>query len=285
MATRNHRLTFSLLWICSVPWCKLVRGQEVVSGNEVNRGKEFVRGQETEVCDAKCSLFSEEGGRWKISSVRTCPQLATSRSDHTVEVDNLFGWLRQFTRSVQPQMQQKRAAQDLHDAITAHPGGLTITVEGGTGRWQMSTSRTRGIWLISVSEEQSWLGGIWRGYRPWHPPQPVVAMPTPITKKLPCQLMSETNGHWRIRSTQACPQPVDASSQYMAEVDNLSGWLEHLAKRIKPRFGKSALEKLQTAITTSPSGLITTIEGETNRRHLMTRKSGNIWQAVYLPED
>jgi len=186
-------------------------------------------------------------------------------------------------------MQQGRAAQDLHDAITASPEGLTITVEGATGRWQMSSSRTRGIWLISVSEEQSWLGGYWRGFRPWHPrpwhPPPPVPTPIPITRMLPCQLMSESKGKWRIRPTQTCPQPLDASSQYMAEVDNLTGWLEHLAKRIKPHFGKSALEILQTAITSRPSGLITTIEGAMNRRHLMTRKSGDIWQAVYLPED
>lgn len=271
MATRIHRQTLSLLWICAVPWCKTVSGQQV------------------EVCNTRCSLFSEEGGRWKISPVPICPQVATSRSDHTIEVDHLSGWLRQFTRSVQPQMQQGRAAQDLHDAITASPEGLTITVEGATGRWQMSSSWTRGIWLISVSEEQSWLGGYWRGFRPWHPrpwhPPPPVPTPIPITKMLPCQLMSESKGKWRIRPTQTCPQPLDASSQYMAEVDNLTGWLEHLAKRIKPHFGKSALEILQTAITSRPSGLITTIEGAMNRRHLMTRKSGDIWQAVYLPED
>jgi len=282
MATRNKRLTLSFLWLCAVPCYKMVYGHKV------------------EVCETQCSLFSDEGGHWKSSSVPACPQVSTSRAEHTSKVDDLAGWLRQFTRKVQPHMGQF-AVKELQDLITASPGGLTITVDGGTGRWHMTTQKSGNIWLISVSEELSWLHEKWQGVRHWvgiswleRPPLPLPLPlpspspwppPLPVARLLPCQLMSKRDGRWHISAVEICPQPSVASSQLVAEVDNLPGWLQHLSKRIQPHFGELALQKLHNAITARPQGLITTIEGIKNRRHLMTRKSGDIWQAVYLPED
>jgi len=246
-------------------------------------------GHKVEVCNTQCSLFSEEGGHWKISSVPACPQVSTSRAEHTSSVDDLAGWLRQFTRKVQPHMGQF-AVKELQDSITASPDGLTITVDGGTGRWHMTTRKSGNIWLISVSEELSWWREQWQGVRHWmgisllkRPPSPWP--PLPGAPLLPCQLMSNRDGRWHVSAVEICPQPSVASSQLVAEVDNLPGWLQHLSKRIQPHFGELALQKLHNAITARPEGLITTIEGIQNRRHLMTRKSGDIWQAVYLPED